>query len=208
MRDKQFRLEAARVFDQRAREYDAWFEENPVFAAEVRALQGIAAPLLPPRLEVGVGPGRFAQALGVQFGVDPALAPLHIAAGRGIRVCRAAGEALPVRDNALGTVYLLFTLCFLRDPAAVFVECRRVLRQGGHLVLGFVAAGSPLGDRIAGKKRAGHPFYRHARLYGAAEAAAALTAAGLAVVEIRPGPEEAAGMLILVAEKPAQPAPA
>ncbi len=60
-----FWRQAARVFDERAAEYDAWFEGSLLFAIEREALQELATPLLGPKLEIGVGPGRFAEALGV-----------------------------------------------------------------------------------------------------------------------------------------------
>jgi len=53
------------LFDSLAPEYDAWFEQEGklIFDIEVRAFQEVL-PLLPrPWLEVGVGSGRFAQAL-------------------------------------------------------------------------------------------------------------------------------------------------
>lgn len=219
MENKAYWRQAARVYEQRAKEYDAWFEESPLFAAELAVLKGIVTPFASPRLEVGVGPGRFARELGVEFGVDPALAPLRLASGRGIRVCRAVGEALPVRTGSLGTVFLLFTLCFIEKPPEVLAECRRVLAPGGHLVLGCIVAQSSWGREIARKKEAGHPFYRHARLYDSGQVEQWLAGLGLVVVERRSGlfrppgeeagPEEprsglapGAGMAALVAEKP------
>lgn len=86
MRNETFWRKAAQVFDERAAEYDAWFDESLLFAIELAALQELATPLLGPKLEIGVGPGRFAEALGVEFGVDPALAPLALAKKRGVRV--------------------------------------------------------------------------------------------------------------------------
>jgi len=61
------------LFDSLASEYDAWFEQEGklIFDIEVKAFQEML-PLLPkPWLEVGVGSGRFAQALGIETGVDP-----------------------------------------------------------------------------------------------------------------------------------------
>ena len=76
MEKEPFWRQAAGVFDERAAEYDGWFEDSLLFSIECAALQELVTPLLGPKLEVGVGPGRFAEALGVEFGVDPALAPL------------------------------------------------------------------------------------------------------------------------------------
>ena len=177
--------QAAQVFDERAKEYDAWFEDSLLFAIERAALQELVTPLLSPKLEIGVGPGRFAQALGVEFGIDPALAPLMFAKKRGVQVCQAVGEALPHADQSMRTVLLLFTYCFLADPGPVLRECRRVLKPGGHLVLGLIVADSPWGRMLQQKKEAGHPFYQQARFYDPAEVEQRLVGCGFVVEERR-----------------------
>ncbi|HIJ91006.1 MAG: methyltransferase domain-containing protein [Desulfobulbaceae bacterium] len=185
MEKETFWRQAARVFDERAGEYDAWFEESLLFAIERAALQELVTPLLSPKLEIGVGPGRFAEALGVEFGIDPALAPLAFAGKRGVRVGQAVGEALPFTGQSMQTVLLLFTFCFLADPRPVLQECRRVLKPGGHLVLGIIAADSSWGRMLRKKKEAGHPFYRHAGFYRPEEVEQYLVGSGFVVEEIR-----------------------
>jgi len=177
--------EKSAVFDERAREYDQWYEGSQLFGIECGALTDLATPFSPPALEIGVGPGRFAAALGTRFGLDPAWAPLALARRRGVLVGQGVGEQLPYRNSAFGAVYLLFTLCFLAGPGAALVECCRVLRPGGHLVLGLVPASSPWGKALAAKKAAGHPFYRHAGFYEVVEAEVLLASAGFAVAERR-----------------------
>jgi SAM-dependent methyltransferase len=180
-----FWRQAARVFDERAAEYDGWFEESLLFAIECAALRELDTPLPGPMLEIGVGPGRFAEALGVDFGIDPALAPLAFAKKRGVKVSRAVGEALPYAGQSMGTVLLLFTFCFLADPRPVLRECRRVIKPGGHLVLGLIVADSPWGRMLQQKKEEGHPFYRQARFYKPTDVAQCLAGCGFAVEEIR-----------------------
>lgn len=177
--------QAACVFDERAAEYDAWFEGSLLFGIELAALQELTTPLSGPKLEIGVGPGRFAEALGAEFGVDPAFAPLAFAKKRGVQVSRAAGEALPFAGQSMGTVLLLFTYCFLADPRPVLEECRRVLAPGGNLVLGIIVADSPWGRMLQRKKQEGHPFYRQARFYEPSEVEQALVGCGFVVKERR-----------------------
>ncbi len=176
---------ASQVFDERADEYDGWFTESLLFAIELAALREIETPLAGPKLEIGVGPGRFARELGIGFGLDPARAPLALAQRRGVRACQGLGEDLPFADQRLGALFLLFTLCFLENPRRVFAECRRVLRPGGHLVVGMIVAQSPWGALLARKKAAGHPFYRHAVFREPEAVEGWLGEVGLRVVERR-----------------------
>jgi len=160
-------------------------ENSLLFAIECAALQELTTPLLGPKLEIGVGQGRFAEALGVEFGVDPALAPLALAKKRGVRVSQGVGEALPYAGQSMQTVLLLFTFCFLADPYPVLRECRRVLKPGGHLVLGLIVADSPWGRMLQQKKEAGHPFYQQARFYAPEEVEQCLAGCGFVGEEIR-----------------------
>ena len=53
-----------KVFDQRAEEYDRWFDEHPaIYLSELNALRMAACHGI--GLEMGVGTGRFAMPLGV-----------------------------------------------------------------------------------------------------------------------------------------------
>ena len=93
-----FWRKASQVFHDRAAQYDQWFEDsNLLFRIELDALQQLRSPLGVPSLELGVGPGRFAESLGVDMGIDPAFAPLIKAARRGIVPCQAVGEHLHSR---------------------------------------------------------------------------------------------------------------
>lgn len=156
---------SSHVFNTRADEYDSWFENSLLFAIETVAIKTLLVPLTTPALEIGVGPGRFTQALGSDFGIDPANAPLHIAAGRDIKVCQAVGETLPFCSNSFARVSLFFTLCFVQNPGQVLHEAYRVLREDGHFLLGFVPSTSQWGKALLKKKEAKHPFYEYARFF-------------------------------------------
>lgn len=176
---------AAAVFHEHANEYDGWYEGSLLFDIELAAIKDLEILTPGPRLEVGVGPGRFAQRLGVSFGIDPALAPLRLAQKRQVSGCQAIGENLPFKDRSVATVYLLFTLCFLADPGRVLTEISRCLQDNGHLILGMVPGSGPWGQSLNQKKKANHPFYQHARFYEVDQVREWLTDAGLTTVEIR-----------------------
>ncbi len=182
MMDGQWR-KAARVYQERAAEYDSWYEGSLLFKAELAALHRIERPLAKPKIEIGIGPGRFAQQLAVDIGIDPAYAPLLRAAERGISGISGIGEQLPLQSNSAGTLFMLFTLCFVVDPALVFAECQRVLKPGGHLVVGQIPAHSSWGKALLKKKKEGNPFYEHARFYSVQEAVAMIEEAGFVVRE-------------------------
>ena len=163
MRNSKMTLpKAADSFHTRAQEYDEWFDSSPLFAIELAALQSIQTKLSRPFLEVGAGPGRFAQALGIEFGIDPALSPLQLARHRSIISINGIGEQLPVRSQSIGTIFLLFTLCFLEDPVVAFKEFYRALKPRGHFVIGLIPAGSDWGKHLNQKGKNDHPFYRYA----------------------------------------------
>jgi SAM-dependent methyltransferase len=176
------------IFDEQASRYDAWYETPGgavIFAAELDALRPLLAELPRPWLEVGVGSGRFAAALGVEVGVDPAQGALVLAADRGIRVVEALGEALPFRDETFGAVLLIVTLCFVSDPRQVLRDARRVLRPDGGVVLGLIYADSPWGQHYQSLAAQGHPYYKGAQFYTRRELASLFAATGFSAVRAR-----------------------
>ncbi len=130
------------------------------------------------RIEVGAGSGRFAAALGLDVGLDPARAPLRLAARRAVAVVQGVGERLPFGDRTFAAVVLVFTLCFADDPTALLDEARRVLAPSGRLVCGVVPLDSAWGRRYETQGRARHPFYQGAQFFTLAEHLRMLTSAG------------------------------
>jgi ubiquinone/menaquinone biosynthesis C-methylase UbiE len=159
-------------FDAAADRYDAWFdspEGSRIFGLELACLRNLIADAGRPWLEVGVGTGRFAQALGVEHGVDPSTAMLSKAAARGICVSEGAAEQLPYADATFGAVLMMVAICFLDNPRAALAESARVLRPRGLLVAGIIPADSPWGLEYRRKGREGHEFYSHAHFYRTGE---------------------------------------
>jgi SAM-dependent methyltransferase len=159
------------IFNFSASDYDAWFENDGrlIFASEVEALRQ-ALPLLPrPWIEVGVGSGRFAQALGISIGLDPSRSLLKMAKNRGISVLSGRGEVMPFKDGVFGTVFFIVTLCFVDSPTGTLKEAARLLRSDGKAVLGLVLRESPWGKFYQAEKQRGHHFYKYATFYTYAE---------------------------------------
>lgn len=157
-------VDRVRPFERLTDRYEAWFTQHePAFESEVAALK----PLVEtpgPALEVGVGSGRFAAALGVDHGVEPSRAMAALARQRGVETVRGVGEALPFAPESFERVLVVVTLCYLDDPVSAVDEARRVLGPGGCLVIGFIDGDSHLGR---GYREAGdtNPFYAPARFY-------------------------------------------
>jgi len=155
-------------FDRHSREYGNWFSEHGfVYQSELKAV-GHLLPAGGEGLEIGVGSGRFAAPLGIRIGVEPSRAMRTLARSRGIEVHDGVAECLPFPDGRFDYVLMVTTLCFVDDVDRSFQEARRVLRNGGSFVIGFVDRDSPLGAIYQARKRH-HPFYREATFYGTAE---------------------------------------
>ena len=179
---------AVQAFEDLAERYDAWYDTAPgrvLFDLELGALRPLFAGTAGPRLEVGVGSGRFAAALGLEVGLDPAETPLRLAKARGVRVLRGVGSQLPFADNTFEAVAVIVTLCFVEDPAGVLAEVGRVLRPDGRLVVGHVPLDSAWGRSYVEKGRAGHSFYGRARFETLAEHRLMLDVGGFRLVEAR-----------------------
>lgn len=171
-------------FNLYAERYDRWFDTpdgEALFKNELGAIRHLMKNLEHPFLEVGVGTGRFAEELGIDFGIDPSYEALKIARKRGIKVKRGKGEELPFKSESFGAVFLIFTLCFVEDPEKVFSECKRVLKKNGRLIVGIINRESPWGQLYMKKKAEGHPIYRHARFYAIEDVAEMIEPIGMTV---------------------------
>ena len=178
-------------FEGVAEEYDQWFDTptgNAIWRREVGCLRAVLAPRHAPAgqwLEIGVGTGRFASALGIQHGIDPSAAMLRQAATRGITIRIGRGERLPYADHAFDGILLATTLCFLSDVRATFRESHRVLRPSGLLCVGLLSAAGTWGRSYTKKKQAGHPIYRHARFHPPEQVITHATEAGFMLEDAR-----------------------
>lgn len=173
-------------FNELAEAYDSWFDEEGklIFATEVRALQSVLASLPESWLEIGVGSGRFAQALGIGTGLDPSGKLLEIAKKRGIETYQGKGEERFFGEEAFGAVFLIVTLCFVDSPLDVLREINRILQRKGKLVLGLVLQESQWGQLYRKKKEQGDRFYKYATIHSYREIVDILNHTGFVIEKI------------------------
>ncbi len=168
------------AFNKAAREYDDWYEGNALFDAELEAVRRLIH-VSPVSLEVGVGTGRFASALEIGYGVDPAFEMLNIAKARGIRCVQAFAEALPFKDASFQQIFFFFTLCFLGDTIHALREAHRILISNGSLIIGFVPKNSKWGNYYRYKKAQGHRLYRYATFLSFEDVKKSLSSVGFRI---------------------------
>ncbi len=176
-------IPSRRIFENRAGDYDRWFDEHgAVYEAQVRMLRD-AVPRTGRGLEVGVGSGRFAVPLGIGYGIDPSRELLKMAKSRGIEVVLGEGEHLPCRTGSMDHVLMMTVICFVDDAGALFREAGRVLVPGGTLVVGFIERGGEIEKMYRNEKTKGR-FLRYARFWTADEVTRLLEDAGFTRVEV------------------------
>ncbi len=173
-----------KVFDSYAKQYDEWYNRHyDRYIAELAAIR----ELMPPegrKLEIGIGTGRFAAPLGIEYGLDPAEEMLKIARRRGVtNTVVGTAETLPYQDGFFDYVLMTTTVCFLDDIAQAFAEVRRVLAANGNFTVAFIDKNSPLGRDY--QHRLDSKFYCRARMYATEEIVAFLEQAGFAVTDMR-----------------------
>jgi len=173
-------------FDDLAPEYDAWFdgEGSFVFSIEVHAFKSLLPTLPKPWLEIGVGSGRFAQALGIETGIDPSIKLIEMARQRGIAASLGRGEQPLFGEESFGTAFLIVSFCFLDSPPDVLNEANRILKPGGKIVLGLVLRESSWGKFYQQKKKEGHRFYKYATFYSCDEAVRLLVKSGFLIEKV------------------------
>lgn len=165
------------IFDRYYKKYDAWYDRN-IFAyqSEVEALRKVL-PKKGNGLEIGVGTGRFASALGIKTGIDPSRRMLEAAKDRGIDVRLGLGENIPFPKEIFDYVAIIIALCFVKNPRKVIEEAVRVLKKNGKIIIGIVDKESFLGKFYQKKKSV---FYKQAKFFSVKEATDLLQKAGFA----------------------------
>jgi len=161
-------LNVEQVFDVFAERYDAWYDKpfgKSAFNLEKACIASLCKNLTQPFLEIGVGTGRFAEVLKIEYGIDSSVGVLRFAKKRGAAVIRGKGEKLPFPNKSFGAVFIIVTLCFVDEPIKVLEEASRTLRDDGCIILGLILRESPWASFYMSKGSAGNIFYKVARFY-------------------------------------------
>lgn len=166
------------AFDKHVAEYEAWFKKyDAVFRSEVEAIREMLPPGDSYGIEIGLGTGKFAIALGIKEGIEPSAPMRELALSRGIEVMNAAAEHLPYRDMHFDFVLMVTCINFLDDPNQAFKEAHRVLKRGGRLIIGTIEKYGNLGRAYEARK-AESTFYREANFYSTDKLEERLRSAG------------------------------
>jgi SAM-dependent methyltransferase len=164
-------------FERHTGRYEEWFEKNRlVYRSELRAVRELL-PLSGVGVEIGVGTGRFAEPLDIQFGVEPSKNMALVAVGRGVQIIRGLAESLPLGAGRFDFALMVTTICFLDDALTALKEINRILKPAGVLLVGFIDRQSFLGGEYE-RNRAQNPFYRDATFYTTTDVTTLMEKAG------------------------------
>ena len=173
-------------FREYAPQYDAWYDKYPyVFQSEVEAIRQQLATL-PQNLlgiEVGLGTGRFAVALGIKEGIEPIQEMAEFASKRGIEIMKGVAENLPYRDLHFDFV-LFVTICHLDNVTMALKEAHRVLKNEGSIILGFLDKNQEIAKSYEAKRRSSH-FFQDATFYSVDRISTLLKDAGFRNFEFK-----------------------
>ncbi len=151
-------------FEKYSSKYEDWFDRNRfVYQSELFALKA-KLPEGEKGVEIGVGSGQFATPLNVRVGVEPSDKMRKLAIARDILTIGGTAEKLPLKDAEFDFALMVTTICFVDDISAAFSEAYRILKPGGHMIIGFVDRDSLIGREYL-KHKEENVFYKYATFY-------------------------------------------
>jgi ubiquinone/menaquinone biosynthesis C-methylase UbiE len=173
-----------RIFEEKAVEYDAWFDEHhALYQSELNAVRKFISDGMN-GLEVGIGSARFSTPLGIRTGIDTAKAMVTLAQGKGIHAVKADAEAIPFPDGKFEFVLMVNLVCFVEDVNKCLKEAYRVIQPEGFIVVAFMDKNGILAKKYQ-KENGEESFYKEARFYSAREVEQFLKKTGFKDLESR-----------------------
>jgi ubiquinone/menaquinone biosynthesis C-methylase UbiE len=153
-------------FNEHVAEYEEWFSKYSfVFQSEVEAIRDLLPVGNTIRgIEIALGTGHFSKELGIKEGIEPAPNMRALALKRGIDVMSGEAEHLPYKDMSFDFALMAFCISYFEDLPAAFKEARRVLKNGGSLIVGFIDRDSIIGN-IYKQRKPESVFYKQANFY-------------------------------------------
>lgn len=112
------------VFEKYFDQYDNWFFKHAkVYQSELKALQQVKVPGL--SIEIGVGTGKFAEPLGIFYGVEPSEKMYKIAQKLNINIIKGQAEHLPIKPEIFDWAIMITTICFVEAPFKSIKEFKK-----------------------------------------------------------------------------------
>lgn len=138
--------------------YDQWYEKH---TKEYEDQIEFIRPLIPSGkgIEIGVGTGRFASSLMIEYGVDSVKEMVSKSKERGINAVLADASSLPFPDKFFDFTFSIVTICFLDEPMLALRESKRVAGQVISVILDRDC------EYIQNIIRHREGFYRYATFY-------------------------------------------
>ena len=161
-------------FDLYTSEYEAWFKENQsTFQSEVLAIQQLL-PKGKSGVEIGIGTGIFAEALGIKSGIDPSGNMLDFARRRNLNVENGYAGQLPYADQSFDFALFVTSICFIEHPEKAMKEAWRIIKPDGEIIIAFIDKLSALGQQLMADKE-NNKFYGTANFFSVPEINSLLT---------------------------------
>jgi SAM-dependent methyltransferase len=153
------------LFEEHYQSYEDWFRDHPaILETEAAAFRSLLPVGDLKGIEVGLGAGHLAKAIGIREGVEPSELLRQEAIHKGLEVCSGRAEALPFKDLKFDFVIIGTAMHYVENLDKAFSEAFRVLKNGGILLLGFIDAEGEIGkEHIKNKLKS--TFYQNATFF-------------------------------------------
>lgn len=166
-----------RYFGKYYADYEEWYEEHPKeYHDQVEFLRKIIPS--GKGVEIGVGTGRFASALGIGYGVDYVPEMVEESIKKGVKAYLSDASNLPFEDKSFDYSFNIVTMCFLDKPIEALIESRRIARLVITVILDREC------EYIQDIIKNPHGFYKYAVFYNEKELVGMYQAAGLINIRI------------------------